>query len=62
MLDGQLLVSRETPPVGTAVIRVTKLHAGEGAYNVIPDGATFGGTIRSLDHAHIVFLKKRLAH
>ena len=57
----QLLVSRETSPVGTAVVSVTKIQAGEGAYNVIPDGATFGGTIRSLEHNHMVRLKQRFA-
>ena len=57
----QALVSRETPPVGTAVVSVTKIQAGEGAFNVIPDDATFGGTIRSLEHDHIVYLKRRFA-
>ena len=57
----QLLVSRETSPLGTAVVSITKIHAGEGAYNVIPDQATFGGTIRSLEHEHIIKLKKRFA-
>lgn len=55
----QLLVSRETSPVGSSVVSITKVHSGEGAYNVIPDTATFGGTIRSLDHAHIQKLKRR---
>ena len=57
----QVLTSRETAPVGSAVISVTRQHAGEGAFNVIPDSATFGGTMRSLDHDHIQYLKRRLA-
>jgi len=42
----QTLVSREIDPVESAVISICKLNAGE-AYNVIPETATFGGTIRS---------------
>ncbi|KAK9788133.1 hypothetical protein WJX73_003962 [Symbiochloris irregularis] len=57
----QLLVSRETPPVGSAVISVTMIHAGEGAYNVVPDTASFGGTIRSLSLEGMKVLKKRFA-
>jgi len=42
----QTVVSREVDPVESAVISICKLSAGE-AYNVIPETATFGGTIRS---------------
>jgi amidohydrolase len=42
----QTLVSREIDPVESAVISICKLNAGE-AYNVIPETATFGGTIRT---------------
>ncbi|EIE22283.1 amidohydrolase, partial [Coccomyxa subellipsoidea C-169] len=56
----QVLVSRETSPLGTAVVSVTKIAAGEGAYNVIPDSATFGGTLRSLAHEHLMYLKQRM--
>jgi len=42
----QTLISREVDPVESAVISVCKMNAGE-AYNVIPETATFGGTIRS---------------
>lgn len=38
-------MSRETSPLGSAVLSVTVLRAGH-AYNVIPDVAEFGGTIR----------------
>ena len=44
----------------TAVISITRLAAGEGAYNVIPEFATFGGTIRSLSHEHLMLLKRRV--
>jgi amidohydrolase len=42
----QTLVSREIDPLESAVISICKLNAGE-AYNVIPETATFGGTIRT---------------
>jgi len=41
----QSIVSRNVPPTKPAVISVTKLNAG-AAYNVIPETATLGGTIR----------------
>jgi amidohydrolase len=42
----QMIVSREVDPVESAVISICKMNGGE-AYNVIPETATFGGTIRS---------------
>lgn len=42
----QTLVSREVDPVESAVMSICKMSSGE-AYNVIPETATFGGTIRS---------------
>ena len=54
-----MLASRETSPVGSAVVSVTRAQGGEGAFNVIPDRATFGGTMRSLDHKHIMRMKSR---
>ena len=42
----QSIVSRNTPPVETAVLSVTKMHAGD-AYNVIPQTAHLGGTVRA---------------
>ncbi len=41
----QTLISRETSPLGSAVLSVTLMRAGD-AYNVIPNIAEFGGTIR----------------
>eukprot|EP00197_Chlamydomonas_leiostraca_P009534 CAMPEP_0202861742 /NCGR_PEP_ID=MMETSP1391-20130828/3038_1 /ASSEMBLY_ACC=CAM_ASM_000867 /TAXON_ID=1034604 /ORGANISM="Chlamydomonas leiostraca, Strain SAG 11-49" /LENGTH=420 /DNA_ID=CAMNT_0049541175 /DNA_START=19 /DNA_END=1281 /DNA_ORIENTATION=- len=55
----QTLVSRETSPMGSAVLSVTLLRAGD-AYNVIPDEAHFGGTIRGLDHALLQRLQGRV--
>ena len=47
----QKIVSRETDPLDPVVMSVTKISAGT-AFNVIPESAEFGGTIRT-------FSKKR---
>jgi amidohydrolase len=46
----QTIVSRNVRPVDTAVVSTTKFHAGE-AYNVIPDRAVLGGTVRCFSDA-----------
>jgi amidohydrolase len=43
----QTLVSRETDPMGAAVISVTNVNAGTGAVNVIGDTARLSGTVRT---------------
>jgi IAA-amino acid hydrolase len=55
----QTLVSRTTSPFASAVVSVTRLDAGH-AYNVIPDAATFGGTIRAATDADMARLRARL--
>ena len=45
----QSIVARNVPPVDTAVLSVTRIHAGD-AYNVIPHTATLGGTVRAFSH------------
>ena len=42
----QSIVARNVAPLDTAVLSVTRLHAGD-AYNVIPQGAELGGTVRA---------------
>ena len=42
----QAIVARNVPPVQTAVVSVTMIHAGD-AYNVIPQGARLSGTVRA---------------
>ena len=42
----QTIVSRNIAPVDTAVLSITQIHAGD-AYNVIPQTATLGGTVRA---------------
>lgn len=44
----QTLVSRETPPLKTAVLSLTTLNAGT-AFNIIPDTVEMSGTFRCYD-------------
>ena len=46
----QTIVSRHIPPVETAVVSITRILAGD-AYNVIPQTATLGGTVRAFSSA-----------
>jgi hippurate hydrolase len=56
----QTLVSRSVDPVDTAVISVTNLNAGTGAFNVIPESATLSGTLRSFKPETRKFLMARV--
>ncbi|HTW68787.1 MAG TPA: amidohydrolase, partial [Acetobacteraceae bacterium] len=42
----QSIVSRNVPPHDMAVVSITRMHGGD-AYNVIPQTATLGGTVRT---------------
>jgi len=55
----QTIVSREADPRESAVVSVCKIQAG-GAYNVIPDFATFGGTLRAHRPEIREYLPKRV--
>ena len=44
----QTIVSRNVDPINAAIVSITQIHAGS-AYNVIPDSAFLGGTIRTFD-------------
>lgn len=55
----QSIVSRNTDPLDSLVISVTKFHAGE-AYNVIPQEAKLSGTVRSLSKETRAFAEQRL--
>ena len=46
----QTIVSRNVPPVQTAVVSVTRIQGGS-AYNVIPDCAQIAGTVRAFSRA-----------
>ncbi|KAJ4959155.1 hypothetical protein NE237_026266 [Protea cynaroides] len=55
----QHLVSREADPLDSQVVTVTKFNGG-GAFNVIPDSVTFGGTLRALSTETFMQLKQRI--
>ncbi|MBB5514961.1 hippurate hydrolase [Rubricella aquisinus] len=44
----QLIVSRNTDPLESAVVSITQIHAGT-AHNVIPGEASLSGTVRTLN-------------
>jgi hippurate hydrolase len=59
----QTIVSRNAPPVETAVVSVTKIHAGD-AYNVIPQTAQLAGTVRAFSREVMALVEasmKRIA-
>jgi hippurate hydrolase len=55
----QTIVSRNIRPVDTAVVSVTRFHAGD-AYNVIPERAVIGGTVRAFDNDTFVLIEQNL--
>ncbi|GIS89338.1 MAG: hydrolase [Gammaproteobacteria bacterium] len=55
----QSVVSRNVDPQDTAVLSVTRLLSGE-AYNVIPNEATVGGTVRAFLPATLNLMEKRI--
>ncbi|XP_029129415.1 IAA-amino acid hydrolase ILR1-like 4 [Cajanus cajan] len=55
----QHLVSREADPLEPRVVTVGKFQGG-GAFNVIPDYVTIGGTFRAFSREGLEQLKKRI--
>jgi len=55
----QSIVARNIAPVETAVLSVTRLHAGD-AYNVIPQEAVLRGTIRAFRKETMALVKERI--
>jgi hippurate hydrolase len=55
----QSIVARNVRPVDTAVLSVTKIHAGD-AYNVIPEKAVLGGTVRCFSSATMSLVEERM--
>src|SRR6266404_1061414 len=55
----QSIVARNVRPVDTAVLSVTKIHAGD-AYNVIPEKAVLGGTVRCFSNATMSIVEERM--
>ncbi|ERN15386.1 IAA-amino acid hydrolase ILR1-like 1 isoform X2 [Amborella trichopoda] len=55
----QHLVSREADPLDSQVVTVAKFQGG-GAFNVIPDSVTIGGTFRAFANNTFYQLKQRI--
>ena len=55
----QSVVARNVPPTETAVVSVTRLHAGD-AYNVIPQSARLGGTVRAFSVEVMALVERAL--
>ncbi|ONK69214.1 uncharacterized protein A4U43_C05F20530 [Asparagus officinalis] len=55
----QHLVSREADPLDSQVVTVAKFQGG-GAFNVIPDSITIGGTFRAFSKESFSQLKQRI--
>lgn len=55
----QSVVARNVDPTDTAVVSVTRLHAGE-AYNVIPQTARLGGTVRAFSMEVMALIEQAL--
>ena len=55
----QSIVARNLPPADTAVVSVTKFHAGD-AYNVIPQSARLGGTVRTMKRETMETIEKAM--
>jgi amidohydrolase len=56
----QSIVSRNVSPHKSAVVSVTRIHAGT-AYNVLPEEATVSGTIRFLDTEVAEQIRRRMS-
>ena len=53
----QSIVARNVSPRETAVLSVTRIHAGD-AYNVIPQTATLGGTVRAMNRETLTLVEQ----
>lgn len=53
------ILTRNKSAVDPAVISITQLHAGT-TFNVIPDQAVIGGTVRAFDGATLDMIEKRM--
>jgi hippurate hydrolase len=55
----QTIVSRNVRPLDTAVVSVTRIRGGD-AYNVIPETATLGGTMRCFSDTTMKLIENRM--
>jgi amidohydrolase len=56
----QTIISRDVDPVDTAVLSVTNIRAGTGAFNIIGDTATLDGTVRAFNNDVRHLVEKRM--
>ncbi|MEZ5451106.1 MAG: M20 aminoacylase family protein [Thiolinea sp.] len=56
----QSIVARNMHPVDSAVISLTQMLGGSGAYNVIPEQVSLRGTIRTFSQEHRDRIRQRL--
>ncbi|MEP7056202.1 MAG: M20 aminoacylase family protein [Caldimonas sp.] len=56
----QTIVARNVAPTETAVLSVTRIHAGD-AYNVIPQTAALGGTVRAFSRDVMKLVRDAMA-
>ncbi|XP_050220172.1 IAA-amino acid hydrolase ILR1-like 4 [Mercurialis annua] len=59
ILSLQHLISREADPLDSQVVTIAKFQGG-GAFNVIPDTVTIGGTFRAFSKDSFIQLKQRI--
>jgi amidohydrolase len=55
----QSIVARNVRPVDTVVVSVTQIRGGD-AYNVIPERATLGGTVRCFSRETMALVEERM--
>jgi amidohydrolase len=55
----QSIVARNVRPVDTVVVSVTRIHGGD-AYNVIPERAALGGTVRCFSREAMALVEDRM--
>ena len=60
MLVVQTVVARETDPLHSHVVSLTRFNTGNNAYNVIPDVVKLGATYRALTQEGSLTMKKRM--
>lgn len=56
----QTIVSRNVDPIDQAVISITNINIGTGAFNVVPDSGKMTGTVRAFKQETRDFLEKRI--
>ncbi len=55
----QTVVARNVPPLDMGVVSITKIQSGD-AYNVIPQSATMGGTVRTMKRETMTTIEKAM--